>query len=272
MPVQSRHTVWFEPCYRVFAVWYGIWFVVGLFAVGFSFPPLFGHWEDFLFLFLGASILWLRIASAVGTLAALRALLVVAILSGGIEWVGALTGVPFGQYSYSERFGPRLGGVLPLAIPFAWWVAVLPGFLLGLYLRWRLLPTLLLTATGATLFDVGLEPVATLLRGYWEWRNGGPYYGVPWVNFAGWFGTSAILVLVLWPVLGARARQRLSALPSLPALGFAVQATVLLTFLLAALINGLWLAAFILAGLLAVSVPLACLLARPLGLRQVLWA
>jgi len=32
---------------------------------------------------------------------------------------------------------------------------------------------------------------------YWQWEVPGPYYGMPWVNFAGWALTGIVLMSVL---------------------------------------------------------------------------
>ncbi len=34
--------------------------------------------------------------------------------------------------------------------------------------------------------DLFFDPVAASLN-WWDWKNGGPYYGVPTANFVGWF-------------------------------------------------------------------------------------
>ena len=38
---------------------------------------------------------------------------------------------------------------------------------------------------------------------YWTWANPGPFYGMPWVNLAGWMGTGVVLMGIL-ELLGAR--------------------------------------------------------------------
>ncbi|NBS54704.1 carotenoid biosynthesis protein, partial [bacterium] len=49
---------------------------------------------------------------------------VILVASGILESFGTLTGIPFGSYTYTDAFGPRLGGVLPIAIPLAWFAVV----------------------------------------------------------------------------------------------------------------------------------------------------
>ena len=49
--------------------------------------------------------------------------LIVIVCAYAVEWLGSQTGFPFGNYHYTENFGPTLEGV-PLTIPLAWHVVV----------------------------------------------------------------------------------------------------------------------------------------------------
>ena len=35
--------------------------------------------------------------------------------------------------------------------------------------------------------------------GYWVWQTPGGYFGIPWVNFAGWFFSSALITALVRP-------------------------------------------------------------------------
>lgn len=236
--------------YRFFGAWYAIWFCVGLVFMGFNLPSLFGPIEDFLFMFLGGVVLLLDAAKKVGRLRAIALFLWVACFSGAIETVGALTGFPFGNYSYTDAFGPRLFGVLPLAIPFAWWALLLPLQITMIRLsehNWvsrKKLPF----AVGflAMVIDLTLEPVATLQRGYWIWQDGGFWYGVPWVNSLGWFATATILSAGMQLLTGPTLERAYGwHRPETASIPLAVLFTILITFLLANLVAGFWLAAML---------------------------
>ncbi len=90
-------------------------------------------------------------------------------LGVALEYVGVLTGVPFGRYTYTGVLIPQLPGGVPLAIGFAWLVIVVSGlFTARLMLRIsRPHSTSAIAATsavGAALavgLDLLLEPVAT---------------------------------------------------------------------------------------------------------------
>ena len=62
---------------------------------------------------------------------------------------------------------------------------------------WRVL----LAAYLLTAWDLALDPAMSFLTPYWVWESSGPYYGMPWVNLAGWMGTGIVIMLLL-EVLG----------------------------------------------------------------------
>jgi putative membrane protein len=119
-----------------------------------------------------------------------------------VETCGALTGFPFGRYSYTDRFGPELG-VVPLTIPLAWHVVLTNA----LFLVRALAPHLprLGEAAGvgaiATLYDAVLEPFAVRVKGYWFWQGSG---AVPLQNYAAWFVISALLAFAFAPATTQR--------------------------------------------------------------------
>jgi uncharacterized membrane protein len=143
-----------------------------------------------------------------GPAAARRWAFLVIVLSLAVETCGALTGFPFGGYSYTDKFGPALG-VVPLTIPLAWQVVLTNALFLVRDVaphlpRWG-------EAAGvgliATLYDAVLEPFAVRVKGYWFWH--GPTGAVPWQNYAAWFVVSGALVLALAPATTRRASREL---------------------------------------------------------------
>jgi putative membrane protein len=126
----------------------------------------------------------IRIHGFRGTLA--FAALIVAIPFGS-EFLGLLTGVPYGSYTYVGTPGPYVFGLVPGFILIGWInVAYLSiatttvGF--GRSSLW-LAPVDGLVATS---WDVIADPIATR-AGYWSWSSPGGFYGVPVSNFLGWF-------------------------------------------------------------------------------------
>jgi uncharacterized membrane protein len=116
------------------------------------------------------------------------------------EWLGVTTGFPFSAYHYTDALGPALAGV-PLAMAPAW--ILLAGHALAFTALFPgLRHPLARIAAGAawmTAIDLVIDPLAAGPLGYWAWQGGGAYYGIPWANFAGWFGVSAVLLAVLGP-------------------------------------------------------------------------
>jgi lycopene beta-cyclase len=129
----------------------------------------------------------------------LRALAIVAILSWAAEFLGSSTGIPFGSYSYTERLQPQLFHV-PLLIPVAWLMMLAPSWAVATLLvgraRWLLFA--LLSGVAITAWDLFLDP-QMVAWGLWVWETPGGYFGIPWVNFAGWILTGALITLAVRP-------------------------------------------------------------------------
>jgi putative membrane protein len=125
------------------------------------------------------------------------------------EWLGVNTGQIFGEYSYSKILGPGWQGV-PYMIGIQWMVVVYCAGISMAMLHQKIFqlqpegsqqfPKLLMAvsmiadaALIALIFDWILEPVAMKL-GYWSWKGG----EVPWLNYASWWGVSALIMLFFY--------------------------------------------------------------------------
>lgn len=124
-----------------------------------------------------------------GTLAA-------GLIGFAAEVMGVHTGFPFGGYEYTEAFAPLLFGV-PLVLTCAWMVLIA-------YVREMLRPFHLPRVAEAVFvglwmvgIDLLLDPVAAGPLGLWIWYTPGAYFGIPAVNFLGWFLVSALICLVV---------------------------------------------------------------------------
>lgn len=138
-----------------------------------------------------------------GSTAARRWALLVLVLSLAVETCGALTGFPFGRYTYTDRFGPTLG-VVPFTIPLAWHVVLTNALFLVRAVAPHLPHWGEATAVGliATLYDAVLEPFAVRVKGYWFWLGTG---AVPLQNYVAWFFVSGLLALAFAPATTRRA-------------------------------------------------------------------
>lgn len=126
-----------------------------------------------------------------------------------IETVGTLTSIPFGDYRYTDKFGPSLwpGSTLltvPITIPLAWHVIVTNALFIvrSVAPRFSALAEALAAAAICTVYDFILEPFATTVKGYWIWNGG----SVPLLNYISWFVLSALLIRFFAPTLSTRFR------------------------------------------------------------------
>jgi len=115
----------------------------------------------------------------------------VALLGFAFEAVGVRFGVPFGRYVYTEALQPQLLGV-PVVMGPAWMVLVAFASDAAGRLRLRGWKAVLCAALLTTATDLVIDPLAANRLGYWRWEEAGSYYGVPLVNFAGWFLTALV--------------------------------------------------------------------------------
>ena len=167
------------------------------------------HASDAVWMLLAAVVVYFHTVAAEGLPTARRWAVIILGGAGCVEWIGARTGFPFGPYVYTDRFGWRLFGVLPVAIPLAWFVILLCGRCVVLRLRpdatrleqaWGV-------ATVAVLTDLNLEYVAWKIRGYWLWyplAGTGASGGPPLQNYVAWFALSGFLTALLPPNFALR--------------------------------------------------------------------
>ncbi len=131
-------------------------------------------------------------------------------ISLGSELLGTSTGFPFGDYSYLSGLGYKIGGLVPFTIPLSWFYVGLSSYLIarcGLQVAQKpsLARHIAAVAVGALLFtcwDFALEPAMSQSSlPFWYWEQPGEFFGTPYQNYAGWFGTSALFMTVaglLW--------------------------------------------------------------------------
>ncbi|MBD2507842.1 gamma-carotene 1'-hydroxylase CruF [Nostoc sp. ATCC 53789] len=132
------------------------------------------------------------------------------LISLGSELLGTSTGFPFGDYSYLSGLGYKIAGLVPFTIPLSWFYVGLSSYLIartGLKVAQK--PSwgrhIAAIAVGALLFtcwDFALEPAMSQTSlPFWYWEQPGAFFGTPYQNYAGWFGTSALFMSVaglLW--------------------------------------------------------------------------
>jgi uncharacterized membrane protein len=121
---------------------------------------------------------------------------ILAVLLWAVEWVGVTTGMPFGDYRYTNVLGFLVAGV-PLAIPCAWYATVMNGRRIAEHLvppgRHKSLAIPLAAGVLTLALDVVLEPMAAMVKDYWIWSGG----TVPLQNYVSWVVFTVISVLLL---------------------------------------------------------------------------
>jgi len=122
-------------------------------------------------------------------------MVIVFVIGWVSESIGSLTEFPFGNYQYSEVMAPFLGKVP---------VFVLIAYILMGYLSWSLATILLnqrgikldgaaiytvpvVAAASMVVWDLSMDPLRATVEGRWVWMDGGIHYGVPFINYVGWF-------------------------------------------------------------------------------------
>jgi len=133
-------------------------------------------------------------------------------VSNLMENIGVMTGFPFGRYYYTDVLGPKLF-LVPLLIG--------PAYFGTAYVSWVLATVLLdtdrrrdaLAAVAVPVvatfimvgWDVCLDPWPSTIARHWVWQDGGPYFGVPFVNYLGWYLTVFLFLMAFslyraaWP-------------------------------------------------------------------------
>jgi putative membrane protein len=121
------------------------------------------------------------------------------------ELLGTSTGFPFGHYRYLSGLGYKIAGLVPFTIPLSWFYlgfsayiiarAGLANFNLPNWLRSAIaigFGALLLTS-----WDFVLDPAMSQTSiPFWVWEQPGAFFGMPYQNFAGWFGTGVFYMTV----------------------------------------------------------------------------
>ncbi len=145
------------------------------------------------------------LGTAWGPLNVGAAVILVPLCGWLVEFLGSRTGFPFGDYSYTKALQPQIGGV-PVIIPVAWlmmapaaWAvadAVLPNG--------HIVLRACIAGAAFTAWDLYLDP-QMVAWGFWAWHKKGRYFGIPIINFLGWFFAASVMSLVVGLAVGGLA-------------------------------------------------------------------
>lgn len=126
------------------------------------------------------------------------------------ELLGTSTGFPFGEYHYLSGLGYKISGLVPFTIPLSWFYLGFSGYLIARVGLERLPINNFVKDLGAIIFgsllltswDFVLDPaMSQTTMPFWLWDQPGAFFGMPYQNFVGWFGTGAIfmtIATVIW--------------------------------------------------------------------------
>ncbi|WP_396232070.1 gamma-carotene 1'-hydroxylase CruF [Geminocystis sp. GBBB08] len=121
------------------------------------------------------------------------------------ELLGTSTGFPFGAYHYLSGLGYKISGLVPFTIPLSWFYLGFSSYLIARVGLNKLAIHSLLKDFGAIIFgallltswDFVLDPAMSQTSvPFWLWDQPGEFFGMPYQNFAGWFGTGTIFMII----------------------------------------------------------------------------
>jgi putative membrane protein len=163
-----------------------------------------------MYMLLGFAAVTMYALRTVDTLPTLGFLIPALGVSVSAELLGTSTGFPFGFYRYLSGLGYKIAGLVPFTIPLSWFYL---GFCAYLLVRaglrnsqlaqiWQELTAIAVGATLLMSWDFVLDPaMSQTTMPFWVWDVPGAFFGMPYQNFAGWFGTGAIfmtIATVIW--------------------------------------------------------------------------
>lgn len=137
------------------------------------------------------------------------------IVTNVTENCSIITGFPFGQYHHTEAMGPQLWHVPIIVGPIFAVAGYLSWVLAGILLRDvfsdkhnRGIARPLVAAFITTSWDFCVDAIGGTANRDWVWAEGGPWFGVPWLNFFGWMLTMWIIFQLFSFYLSRYARLR----------------------------------------------------------------
>ncbi len=121
------------------------------------------------------------------------------------ELLGTSTGFPFGAYHYLSGLGYKISGLVPFTIPLSWFYLGFSSYLIARVGLNKLNISNWLKDLGAIVFgsllltswDFVLDPAMSQTSvPFWQWDQPGEFFGMPYQNFIGWFGTGVVFMTV----------------------------------------------------------------------------
>jgi uncharacterized membrane protein len=121
------------------------------------------------------------------------------------ELLGTSTGFPFGAYQYLSGLGYKVGGLVPFTIPLSWfymgfccYVLARAGLERSILPLWaRQVGAIAIGSLLLTAWDFVLDPAMSQTPyPFWEFKEAGVFFGMPYRNITGWLGTGAVFMSI----------------------------------------------------------------------------
>lgn len=110
------------------------------------------------------------------------------------ELLGTGTGFPFGAYEYTAFLAPKILDRVPYLIPLSWYAISIISLDLAARLGLSRTQRIVAAAGFMLLWDIALDPAMGAGFPIWTWKTDGFFYGMPAINWLGWFGTALIIM------------------------------------------------------------------------------
>jgi len=149
-------------------------------------------------------------------------LLLYALIVSGVAIVVELIGVTSGGYTYTGQSLAMvaaftgIGWLVNTSMAMHMAIYLLDGYREELRLP-RIAAIGVLAATLGVIYDLFADPLFVAL-GVWVWARGGPWYGIPTLNFVGWFWIIFVQVFSYLTILRYAESRRAKVLASLLAI------------------------------------------------------
>ena len=164
--------------------------------------------------FAQVAVVLVALASTLGWFT-LVVVVLIPVLGWASEVLGSKTGIPFGDYHYTDVLQPQVAHV-PVLIPLAWLMMMPPAWAVAAVVAPDMpLAQWAIAAAAFTAWDVYLDPLMVRWD-FWRWKRGGAYLGIPLVNYVGWFIVAFAITAVLSLIAGAFGIALFDGIPHAP--------------------------------------------------------
>ena len=197
LPVRPEHRLPLFPHYLLIAAW--VLTMISIPIIRWKVGDAVLHWSVVAGVCLQVAAVLAVLWQGWGLRETIRLVAIVIPAAWLIEFAGSTTGIPFGTYHYTDTLAPLIAGV-PLIIPLAWLMMLPPAWAVaaavtGTTRTWHFVA---ISGLAFTAWDLFLDP-QMVGWGYWVWEQPGGYFGIPWLNFLGWFLACMVLTLLIRP-------------------------------------------------------------------------